>query len=133
MNEALAAKLNPTGKASLAATSIECENGTKLHLRGKDGFIRGLHVGAAVSDDLPDESSIYSLEQREKLRDLFKGAITPIVEPYGYNIVDGTPYQQEDLYAELKKDPKFRVFEYPAIFPDVATIATNQLIDSHRW
>ena len=70
MNEALAAKLNPTGKASLAATSIECENGTKLHLRGKDGFIRGLHVGAAVSDDLPDESSIYSLEQREKLRDL---------------------------------------------------------------
>lgn len=89
VNEALAAKLNPTGKASLAATSIECENGTKLHLRGKDGFIRGLHVGAAVSDDLPDESSIYSLEQREKLRDLFKGAITPIVEPYGYNIVDG--------------------------------------------
>ena len=94
-NEALAAKLNPTGKASLAATSIECENGTKLHLRGKDGFIRGLHVGSAVSDDLPDESSIYSLEQREKLRDLFKGAITPIVEPYGYNIVDGTPYQPE--------------------------------------
>lgn len=89
VNEAIAAKLNPGGKASLAATSIECENGTKLHLRGKDGFIRGLHVGAAVSDDLPDESSIYSLEQREKLRDLFKGAITPIVEPYGYNIVDG--------------------------------------------
>lgn len=89
INEAIAAKLNPGGKASLAATSIECENGTKLHLRGKDGFIRGLHVGAAVSDDLPDESSIYSLEQREKLRDLFKGAITPIVEPYGYNIVDG--------------------------------------------
>lgn len=88
-NEALAAKLNPTGKASLAATSITTETSAKLHLRGKDGFIRGLHVGAAVSDDLPDESSIYSLEQREKLRDLFKGAITPIVEPYGYNIVDG--------------------------------------------
>ena len=126
VNEALAAKLNPTGKASLAATSIECENGTKLHLRGKDGFIRGLHVGAAVSDDLPDESSIYSLEQREKLRDLFKGAITPIVEPYGYNIVDGTPYQQEDLYAELKKDPKFRVFEYPAIFPDGRLLAPDR-------
>lgn len=126
VNEAIAAKLNPSGKASLAATSIECENGTKLHLRGKDGFIRGLHVGAAVSDDLPDESSIYSLEQREKLRDLFKGAITPIVEPYGYNIVDGTPYQQEDLYAELKKDPKFMVFEYPAIFPDGRLLAPDR-------
>lgn len=126
VNEALSARLNPTGKASLAATSIECENGTKLHLRGKDGFIRGLHVGAAVSDDLPDESSIYSLEQREKLRDLFKGAITPIVEPYGYNIVDGTPYQQADLYSELKKDPKFKVFEYPAVFPDGRLLAPDR-------
>lgn len=125
-NEALAAILNPNGKASIAATSIECENGTKLHLRGKDGFIRGLHVGAAVSDDLPDESSIYSLEQREKLRDLFKGAITPIVEPYGYNIVDGTPYQQQDLYYELKQDPKFKVFEYPAIFPDGRLLAPDR-------
>lgn len=126
INEAIAYKLNPGGKASLAVTSIECENGTKLHLRGKDGFIRGLHVGAAVSDDLPDESSIYSLEQREKLRDLFKGAITPIVEPYGYNIVDGTPYQQDDLYSDLKKDPKFKVFEYPAIFPDGRLLAPDR-------
>lgn len=126
VNEAIKSKLNPTGKASLAATSVECENGTKLHLRGKDGFIRGLHVGSAVSDDLPDESSIYSLEQREKLRDLFKGAITPIVEPYGYNIVDGTPYQQEDLYSELKKDPKFMLFEYPAIFPDGRLLAPDR-------
>lgn len=88
-NEFLKAVINPEGKASLGTKSIEGENGTKLHLRGKDGFIRGLHVGAAVSDDLPDESSIYSLEQRQKLEDLFRGSITPIVEPYGYNLVDG--------------------------------------------
>lgn len=125
-NEALTAVLNPNGKASLGATGFECENGTKLHLRGKDGFIRGLHVGAAVSDDLPDESSIYSLEQREKLKDLFKGAITPIVEPYGYNIVDGTPYSERDLYYDLKQDPKFKVFEYPAIFPDGRLLAPDR-------
>lgn len=125
-NEALSAVLNPNGKASLGATGFECENGSKLHLRGKDGFIRGLHVGAAVSDDLPDDSSIYSLEQREKLRDLFKGAITPIVEPYGYNIVDGTPYAEKDLYYELKQDPKFMVFEYPAIFPDGRLLAPDR-------
>lgn len=89
INDALGYRINPNGKASLAATGIEGENGTKLHLRGKDGFIRGLHVGAVVSDDLPDESSIYSLEQREKLIDLFNGTISPIVEPYGYNLVDG--------------------------------------------
>lgn len=125
-NEALSAVLNPNGKASLGATGFECENGSKLHLRGKDGFIRGLHVGAAVSDDLPDDSSIYSLEQREKLSALFKGAITPIVEPYGYNIVDGTPYQAQDLYYELKQDPKFMVFEYPAIFPDGRLLAPDR-------
>lgn len=125
-NEALTAVLNPNGKASLGATGFECENGTKLHLRGKDGFIRGLHVGAAVSDDLPDESSIYSLEQREKLKDLFKGAITPIVEPYGYNVVDGTPYSERDLYYYLKQDPKFKVFEYPAIFPDGRLLAPDR-------
>lgn len=125
-NEALTAVLNPNGKASLGATGFECENGTKLHLRGKDGFIRGLHVGASVSDDLPDESSIYSLEQREKLKDLFKGAITPIVEPYGYNIVDGTPYSERDLYYDLKQDPKFKVFEYPAIFPDGRLLAPDR-------
>lgn len=126
INDALSYRINPNGKASLAATGIEGENGTKLHLRGKDGFIRGLHVGAAVSDDLPDESSIYSLEQREKLIDLFNGTISPIVEPYGYNLVDGTPYQENDLYAKLKEDPKFKVFEYPAVFPDGRLLAPDR-------
>lgn len=88
-NDILCHVINPNGKAVLAEKSVEGENGTKLHLRGAGGFIRGLHVGAAVSDDLPDESSIYSLEQRQKLENIFKGSISPIVEPYGYNIVDG--------------------------------------------
>lgn len=126
VNDLLAEKLNPNGKASLAATGIETELGAKIHLRGKDGFIRGLHVGAAVCDDLPDESSIYSLEQREKLHNLFKGAISPIVEPYGYFLVSGTPYQERDLYYELKQDKRFKVFEYPAIFPNGKLLAPDR-------
>lgn len=118
--------INPNGKATLAEKSVEGENGTKLHLRGAGGFIRGLHVGAAVSDDLPDESSIYSLEQRQKLENIFKGSISPIVEPYGFNIVDGTPYQVNDLYYTLKQDNKFKVFEYPAIFPDGRLLAPDR-------
>lgn len=126
VNDLLAEKLNPNGKASLAATGIETELGAKIHLRGKDGFIRGLHVGAVVCDDLPDESSIYSLEQREKLHNLFKGAISPIVEPYGYFLVSGTPYQERDLYYELKQDKRFKVFEYPAIFPNGKLLAPDR-------
>lgn len=125
-NDILCHVINPNGKAVLAEKSVEGENGTKLHLRGAGGFIRGLHVGAAVSDDLPDESSIYSLEQRQKLENIFKGSISPIVEPYGYNIVDGTPYQSTDLYDSLKKDDKFKVFEYPAVFPDGRLLAPDR-------
>lgn len=29
-----------------------------------------------------------------------------------------TPFHEKDLYADLKKDPTWKVFEYPAIFPD---------------
>lgn len=88
-NDILREKLNPNMKAKLAATSITTEIDSILHLRSKDSMIRGLHVGAVVCDDLPDESSLYSQEQREKLHEVFYGSITPIVEPFGYLCVYG--------------------------------------------
>lgn len=120
LNPILSQKLNPNNKAKLGETMIETETGSKLHVRGKDGFIRGLHVGAALVDDLPDESSIYSDEQRDKLKELFRGTITPIVEPYGYLIASGTPYStaSNELYNVIKNDKRFAVFEYPIIFPN---------------
>ena len=126
LNDILTARLNPNGRASLAELSIEVESGAKIHMRGKDGFIRGLHVGACICDDLPDESSIYSSEQRDKLWQLFVGAISPIVEPYGYHIVSGTPYHQQDMYYEIRKSGKFKLFEYPAIFPDGKLLAPDR-------
>lgn len=126
LNDIIAEKLNPNGKASLAETSIETETGSMIHMRGKDGFIRGLHVGACVCDDLPDESSVYSAEQRDKLWKLFTGAISPIVEPYGYHIVSGTPYQEHDIYYQIRKTNKFKCLEYPAIFPDGRILAPDR-------
>lgn len=117
-NEILREKLNPFGKAQLGSTGITTETGSKVHLRGIGGFFRGLHTGSVVADDVPDESSIYNQEQRDKLKDKFFGGITPIVEPYGHLIVSGTPYSEKDLYYNIKKDPRFFVLEYPAIFPD---------------
>lgn len=127
-NEILTEKLNPNNKAKIGETAIETETGAILHVRGKDGFIRGLHVGAALVDDLPDESSLYSDEQREKLKEVFRGTITPIVEPYGYLIVSGTPYSTapNELYNVLKVDKRFAVFEYPAIFPDGRPLAPDR-------
>lgn len=126
-NDILREKLNPNMKAKLAATSITTEIDSILHLRSKDSMIRGLHVGAVVCDDLPDESSLYSQEQREKLHEVFYGSITPIVEPFGYLCVFGTPYNSGDLYGDLKSDVRFKVFEYPAIFPDGQLLAPDRL------
>lgn len=128
INPILTQKINPNGKAKLGETQIETEHGAILHLRGKDGFIRGLHVGAVVADDVPDESSIYSDEQREKLKETFKGTIEPIVEPYGYFLVSGTPYSTapNELYNIIRADKRFALFEYPVIFPDGRSLAPDR-------
>lgn len=127
-NDILKEKIDPNGKAKLGETAIEGENGAILHVRGKDGFIRGLHVGAAIIDDMPDESSLYSDEQREKLKEVFRGTITPIVEPYGYLIVSGTPYSTapNELYNVIKGDRRFYSFEYPIVFPDGRPLAPDR-------
>lgn len=127
-NDLLKEKLNPNNKATLGDTGIETETGSILHVRGKDSMIRGLHVGAVVCDDMPDESSLYSDEQREKIKELIKGTIEPIVEPYGYFIVCGTPYSSapNELYQVLKTDKRFKVFEYPVIFPNGRPLAPDR-------
>ena len=77
---------------------------------------------------MPDESSLYSDEQREKLKEIFRGTITPIVEPYGYLIVSGTPYSTapNELYNVIKGDKRFYLFEYPIIFPDGRPLAPDR-------
>ena len=127
-NDLIAEKLNPNNKASIGETGITTETGSTLHIRGKDGFIRGLHVGAVLCDDMPDESSLYSDEQREKLKELLKGTIEPIVEPYGYFLICGTPYSSapNELYQVLKADKRFYCFEYPVIFPDGRPLAPDR-------
>ncbi len=117
-NDLIAEKLNPTGRAKLGISGITTETGAKIHLRGIMGFFRGLHTGSVVLDDVPDESSIYSQEQRDKLKDKVYAGVTPIVEPGGHLLVTGTPYAERDIYYDFKQDDRFVVLEYPAVFPD---------------
>ena len=117
-NEIIRQKLNPKGLASLNSNSIETETGAILHTRGVDSSIRGLHTGSIFIDDILDESCLYSTEARAKILEVFRGTIIPVLEPYGLCVVSGTPMHTEDLFADIKKDPKFKVFEYPVIFPD---------------
>ena len=127
-NEILKEKLNPRGR-ELGKTGFSTETGSLIKLRSLfSSGTRGNHCGSVVYDDLLDESSLYSKEQRAKAVEIFNGAITPVVEPGGFLIGSGTPYvdAEGDLYTRLKKDPKHRVWEYPAIVP---IMSGNKIID----
>ena len=126
-NDELSDKLNPKGQSSFGATKIVCETGALIDAGGFFGQLRGKHRGAIVCDDLLSESSLYSIEQREKSKERFYGTISPILEPFGSFVVSGTPYSTEDLYGDIRKDPSFKLFEYPAVMPN------GQLLSPDRF
>jgi phage terminase large subunit-like protein len=126
MNDLLSSVMIPDKMTDLGKDKIISRSGSSLEFRTYQGFIRGLHVGCVFVDDFLDESCLYSEDQRLKFHEIFYGAIKSIVEPYGYLIVSGTPFHEEDLYAKLKTDPIFKVFEYPAIMPDGTLLAPDR-------
>lgn len=126
INDVLAAKINPNGKASLAGESVKTESGAVLHSRSYNSFIRGIHVGCCITDDFLDKSCLYSLEQRNKFHEVFYGEIKSIIDEGGYNIVCGTPFHQMDLYGDLKNDDMFKVFQYPGVMPNGELLAPDR-------
>jgi len=106
------------GNKEWGNTSITCGNGANLIPRGINGALRGRHPGWIDGDDLLDESNLYSKIQRDNVINLFYSVIMNMIQPGGEVKIVGTPFHQQDLYSALKKDRRFRVFEYPGIFPD---------------
>ena len=98
--------------------AIHCANGSELTLSSFHTSNRGPHPGWIVVDDFLDKSAIYSKEQRDKFKEVFFGEIMNMILPQGQVTTVGTPFHNQDLYADLKNDPSWKVFEYPAIFPD---------------
>lgn len=98
--------------------TLTTKQGAELQVKGSGSALRGRHPGWIVIDDLLDDSALYSQMQREKVINAFHSVIMNMIVPGGQVIVVGTPYHESDLYANLKKAKGWRVFEYPAIFPD---------------
>lgn len=126
LNDIISQKINPNGLANLGKESITTEQGAILHKRSYGGFIRGLHVGASITDDFLDKSCLYSKDQRDKFHEVFYAEIKSIVEQGGYNLVSGTPFHQQDLYGDLMNDPMFKVFTYPGIMPNKEMLAPDR-------
>jgi hypothetical protein len=129
INPLLKERLKPEirGEGELGKQRIETRNGCTIELRSADSSPRGLHPGWVDVDDLLDESSLYSQEQRDKMRNYFYSDIMKALEKRGGTItVIGTPFHDRDLYYNLRNDKQFKFFEYPAIFPDGTLTAPNR-------
>lgn len=112
--------------ATISTDRLITKTGSSIELRSFDNSIRGLHPGWIVVDDFLDKSSIYSTEQRAKFREVFFAEILPALEPNGNIVTVGTPFHPQDLYNDLREDDRFRMFEYPAVFPDGTLLAPDR-------
>jgi phage terminase large subunit-like protein len=126
VNDLLHEILLPDSRFDLGKEQIRFKNGGLIHLRTKGSFIRGLHLGNAIVDDFLDKSALYSKDQRDKFEEVFYAEIVNIVESGGYLIVSGTPFHEQDLYARIRRDPSFKSFVYPGIYPDGRLLAPDR-------
>ena len=117
---------NKSTNAVLAGTKITTQYGASVELRSFNNTIRGLHPGWITVDDFLDKSAIYSAEQRTKFSEVFMAEIMPALEPGGQIIAVGTPFHQDDLYTKLRKDKRFKMFEYPAVLPNGSLLAPDR-------
>ncbi len=119
-NDILAKKILP-GRGDSEAWGRELlrgKNGCMLDIGAAGQSLRGPHPTYIALDDFLDRSVLYSNEANNKFLEVFNGEIMPMLEPYGQAIVSGTPFTERDLYSTLKKTSTWKVFEYPALYPD---------------
>ncbi len=116
-NPILSQALYP-GKEGWAGSSIRCLNGSSLFVKSYGSKMRGRHPSWIIADDFLTDSVLYSKAQRDKYIDFFNSVVMNMIVPYGQVGIIGTPFHNGDLYGYLKGKKGWRVFEYPAIFPD---------------
>lgn len=126
-NDILKAALYPEkNNGGWANESLVCKNASEITLSSFRTSNRGPHPGWIVVDDFLDKSAIYSKEQREKFIEVFNAEIMNMILPQGQVLTVGTPFHEKDLYSNLKESRRWRVFEYPAIFPDGSLLWENR-------
>ena len=125
-NDILNERLMPSSKhQGWGNERILCKNGAEMYIKSAGSKIRGHHPTWVAMDDFLNESSLYSQDQRDKYWNIFSAVIFPALSPGGQLVMVGTPFFEKDLYGTLKEKGAaekgadlFKIFEYPAIFPD---------------
>jgi hypothetical protein len=107
--------LKPPSRSTWSKTEIKCSNGSVVRARGYGVAVRGGHPCYVICDDVLSDENIYSEVTREKAKDYFYSAITPMVIPGGQLVVIGTPMHQADLYGDLTENKEYKFSRFPAV------------------
>lgn len=96
---------------------------TKLGLKEPSMFVSavdnnrtGMHPDVIIMDDLVSESTVTTPDQRNKTKTHYKFSLS-LLERGGLQVVIGTRYHMDDLYAELLENTGFTSIVRPAILP----------------
>lgn len=103
---------------------IILKNRTKIGLKepsiicaGADIAVTGMHPDVIIMDDLVSERNVGTKDQIEKVKDHYRMSLS-LLEPGGAQIVIGTRYHMNDLYADLLEFDTFDKLVRPAVFDD---------------
>jgi len=102
---------------------LETNTNVVLIARGRGGQVRGTNVGGRrpkkiICDDLEDEESVSTDEQRKKCAKWFWGAVVPALaklDPDASLTVLGTVLHEDALIMNLAKSPEFTTIKFGAL------------------
>ena len=102
------------------ADQIITRNGIKLQAAGAGQKLRGLRHGSyrpdlVIGDDLENDESVESAEQRRKLENWFFKALMKIGQPDTVYIVVGTVLHHESLLQRLLEKPGWKGKKFKAV------------------
>lgn len=120
--------LKPVGSSGKrwAQTAIHCTNGHRIYARGFGVKVRGGHPNWCVVDDGLNDETLYSEMVRRKQIDYFYSALSNMIIPGGQLIVVGTPFHQEDLYADLGDNSRYKYGKYAAVRPNGGALCPDR-------
>lgn len=103
---------------------IILKNRTKLGLKEPSLFVSavdnnrtGMHPDVIIMDDLVSETTVTTRDQRNKTKTHYKFSIS-LLERGGLQVIIGTRYHMDDLYAELLENKGINNIVRPAILPN---------------
>lgn len=87
---------------------ISLANGSQIEAKGAEAKVRGKHPDRVLVDDIEDDESVATKEQRDKRMDWFLKALLPVGGPKTQFLVSGTILNEDSLLNNLITKENFK-------------------------